>query len=113
MGTNLKLSSKVKMTSNGIVVMHGDKTVHLDPKRGTGNGISFVSHAHLDHLHNQKGEGVLIASRQTTEIAKLRGYSIENYVEEYEDFTMFDTRSEERRVVKEGRYRGGRCHEQE
>ena len=90
MGTNLKLSSKVKMTSNGIVVMHGEKTVHLDPKRGTGNGISFVSHAHLDHLHNQKGEGVLIASRQTTEIAKLRGYSIENYVEEYEDFTMFD-----------------------
>ncbi len=90
MGKNLKLNSKVRMTSNGIVVMHGDKTVNLDPKRGTGNGISFVSHAHLDHLHNQKGQGVLIASRQTTEIAKLRGYLIENYVEEYENFSMVD-----------------------
>src|SRR5574337_1471575 len=90
MGKNLKLNSKVRMTSNGIVVMHGDKTVNLDPKRGTGNGISFVSHAHLDHLHNQKGQGVLIASRQTTEIAKLRGYLIENYVEEYENFSMID-----------------------
>ena len=85
-----KLKSKVRMTSNGIVVQCDDKTVNLDPKRGTENGISFVSHAHLDHLHNQRGKGVLIASKQTTEIAKLRGYSIENYVEEYENFSMID-----------------------
>jgi putative mRNA 3-end processing factor len=78
------------MTSNGIVVICDDKTVHLDPKRGTEKGISFVSHAHLDHLHNQRGQGVLITSKQTTEIAKLRGYSIENYIEEYENFLMID-----------------------
>jgi putative mRNA 3-end processing factor len=78
------------MTSNGIVVQHDDKTVNLDPKRGIENGISFVSHAHLDHLHNQRGNGIIIASKQTTEIAKLRGYSIENYVEEYETFSMID-----------------------
>jgi len=88
--TSLKLKSKVKMTSNGIVVLQDDKTVNLDPKRGTENGISFVSHAHLDHLHNQHGKGILIASKQTTEIAKLRGYSIENYVEDYESFSMID-----------------------
>jgi putative mRNA 3-end processing factor len=90
MAIHFKLKSKVKMTSNGIVVIRDDKTVHLDPKRGTENGISFVSHAHLDHLHNQRGKGILIASKQTTAIAKLRGYSIENYVEEYENFSMID-----------------------
>jgi putative mRNA 3-end processing factor len=78
------------MTSNGIVVQYTGKTVNLDPKRGMENSISFVSHAHLDHLHNQRGNGVLIASKQTTEIAKLRGYSIGNYVEEYENFSMID-----------------------
>ena len=44
----------------------------------------------MDHLHNQRGKGVLIASKQTTEIAKLRGYSIKNYVEEYENFSMIE-----------------------
>lgn len=71
MTTHFKLKSKVKMTSNGIVVLCDGKTVNLDPKRGTESGISFVSHAHLDHLHNQRGKGILIASKQTTEIAKL------------------------------------------
>lgn len=71
MTTYFKLKSKVRMTSNGIVVQHDEKTVNLDPKRGMENGISFVSHAHLDHLHNQRGNGILIASKQTTEIASL------------------------------------------
>jgi putative mRNA 3-end processing factor len=78
------------MTSNGIVVTYDNKIINLDPKRGTEGGISFVSHAHLDHLHNQRGKGTLIASKQTIEIAKLRGYSIENHVEEYENFSMID-----------------------
>ena len=90
MDTCFKLKSKVRMTSNGIVVIHDDNTINLDPKRGTEKGINFVSHAHLDHLHNQRGQGVLIASKQTTEIAKLRGYSIDNYVEEYENYSMID-----------------------
>jgi len=90
MAIHFKLRSIVKMTSNGIVVIVDDKKVNLDPKRGTGNEISFVSHAHMDHLHNQYGKGILMASKQTTEIAKLRGYSIKNYVEEYENFSMID-----------------------
>ena len=87
---NLNLKSKVKMTPNGIVVIHNDTKIHLDPKRGINTGISFVSHAHIDHLHNQHGEGVLLASKQTTEIAKMRGYSIGNYKEEYENFSLID-----------------------
>ena len=80
----------VRMTSNGIVSSDNETTIHLDPKRGTDNGIAFVSHAHIDHLHRQNG-GLVITSRQTSEIAKIRGYSIENYSEEYENFSLVDS----------------------
>ena len=78
------------MTSNGIVATQNGTRVHLDPKRGTNTGITFVSHAHIDHLHNQSG-GLLLTSRQTSEIAKLRGYSIQRYFEEYENYAMIDS----------------------
>ncbi len=79
----------VKMTQNGIVSRYDSMTVHLDPKKGTDRGIAFVSHAHIDHLHKQNG-GLVLTSKQTSEIAKLRGYAIENYREEYKDFTLVD-----------------------
>ncbi|MGI0047098.1 MAG: MBL fold metallo-hydrolase RNA specificity domain-containing protein [Nitrosotalea sp.] len=77
------------MTSNGIVSTHNGTQVNLDPKKGIGNGITFVSHAHIDHLHRQNG-GLVLTSKQTSEIARLRGYSIENYREEYENFSLID-----------------------
>lgn len=77
------------MTSNGIVSTHDGIQVNLDPKKGTENGITFVSHAHIDHLHRQNG-GLVLTSKQTSEIAKVRGYSIENYREEYENFSLID-----------------------
>ncbi|HKU32774.1 MAG TPA: MBL fold metallo-hydrolase [Candidatus Nitrosotalea sp.] len=77
------------MTSNGIVSTHDGIQVNLDPKKGTENGITFVSHAHIDHLHRQNG-GLVLTSKQTSEIARVRGYSIENYREEYENFSLID-----------------------
>ena len=78
------------MTTNGIVFVQNETAIHLDPKRGTNNGISFVSHAHTDHLHNQNG-GVVLTTRQTSEIAKMRGYHIDNFVEELENLSMVDS----------------------
>src|SRR5437763_17044535 len=78
------------MTSNGIVSVQNGTKVHLDPKRATSDGLAFVSHAHMDHLHNQNG-GLLLTTKQTSEIAKHRAYNIENYVEEYEELSMVDT----------------------
>ncbi|MDE1764716.1 MAG: exonuclease [Thaumarchaeota archaeon] len=77
------------MTPSGIVSIHNGTAVHLDPKKGTENGITFVSHAHIDHLHRQNG-GLVLTSRQTSEIAKIRGYTIENYCEKYENFSLID-----------------------
>lgn len=84
------MNQVVRMTSNGIMSSDNNTIVHLDPKRGTGDGIAFVSHAHIDHLHKQNG-GLVLTSRQTSEIAKIRGYSIENYREEYENFSLVDS----------------------
>src|SRR2546428_9242609 len=78
------------MTSNGIVSTQNGITVHLDPKRATHSGLAFVSHAHVDHLHNQNG-GLLLTSRQTSEIAKIRGYQIQSYLEEYENYSLIDS----------------------
>lgn len=87
--SNLNLKQIVKMTSNGIVSEYQGTRVHLDPKKGVDGGLTFVSHAHIDHLHNQNG-GLVLTSRQTSEIARLRGYSIQNYREEYENYSMID-----------------------
>ena len=83
------LPTSVRMTSRGIVVKHKEMQVNLDPKSGVSKGISFVSHAHIDHLHNQNG-GLLLTTKLTSQIAKLRGYSIDNFVEEFENFVMID-----------------------
>ncbi|HSB56857.1 MAG TPA: MBL fold metallo-hydrolase [Nitrosopumilaceae archaeon] len=77
------------MTSRGILVRQNDRQVHLDPKRAASKGVSFVSHAHIDHLHRQNG-GLVLTSKPTSEIAKLRGYSMDDFVEEFENFSMID-----------------------
>ena len=83
------LTTSVRMTTRGIVVKQNETQVHLDPMRAVSKGISFVSHAHMDHLHNQNG-GLLLTTKLTSEIAKIRGYSIDNFVEEFENFSMID-----------------------
>ena len=78
------------MTENGIVFLQNENVLYLDPKWGASKGTSFVSHAHTDHLHNQNGD-VVLTTKQTSEIAKLRGYYIDNFVEEFENFSMIDS----------------------
>lgn len=80
----------VKKTSNGIVCVHDGTKIHLDPKRAVGHDMAFVSHAHIDHLHRQNG-GIVLTSKQTSEIAKLRGYLINEFLEEYEGISMVDS----------------------
>jgi len=80
----------VRMTRSGISYNQKGTSVYLDPKRGIPRGISFISHAHMDHLHNQNG-GTIITSKETSEIAKLRGYKIDNFVESRDSFSMIDS----------------------
>lgn len=77
------------MTPNGIVSEHDGLKLSLDPKKGSTNGITFVSHAHIDHLH-RRAQGVVLMSKQTCEIARTRGYQIDDYSEEYSNLSLID-----------------------
>jgi len=78
------------MTKNGILCEVYEKRVFLDPKNSDANGINFVSHAHSDHLPTKNG-GTILSSIETNEIASLRGFKMENYVDSLEDFSLIDS----------------------
>ena len=78
------------MTKNGILCETSQHKVNLDPKRADENAINFVSHAHADHLPSRNG-GTILASAETNQIADLRGFKMENHVENLDDFTLIDS----------------------
>ncbi len=78
------------MTRNGIVCQIGETKVNLDPKRAVKNEINFISHAHFDHLPSQNG-GTILSSLETSKIASLRGFQMENHVGNLADYPMFDS----------------------
>ncbi len=78
------------MTTNGIVCQVNGTQVYLDPKRTVSERINFVSHAHADHLPSQNG-GTILSSYETSEIANLRGFKMENHVSEHQDFSLIDS----------------------
>ncbi len=82
--------AKIKMTKSGIVCQIEGKTVNLDPKSALPNCINFVSHAHSDHLPNGN-TGLVLATRETKEIAALRGRAISNHVESLDEFKLYDS----------------------
>ena len=78
------------MTKNGILCEVNDKRVYLDPKNTDSSGINFVSHAHADHLPSKNG-GTILSSFETNEIANLRGFKMENFVNSIDDFSLIDS----------------------
>jgi putative mRNA 3-end processing factor len=78
------------MTKNGIAYQRAGMQVYLDPKNAVSDAINFISHAHSDHLPSQNG-GKILSSRETNEIAYIRGFRMENFVEEIENFSLIDS----------------------
>lgn len=78
------------MTKNGILCQINGKRVCLDPKSTDEIGINFVSHAHSDHLPSKNG-GTILASLETSEIANLRGFKMENHIQNLDDFSLIDS----------------------
>ena len=85
----LKYMGIVGLTKNGITYKTNNSSIHLDPKTVQSDGINFVSHAHIDHLP-KGGSGKIIASKETNEIAKSRGFSFDSQ-DSLEDFSLIDT----------------------
>jgi putative mRNA 3-end processing factor len=78
------------MTKNGIVFQQEGMNVYLDPKSVSSEGINFISHAHSDHLPSQN-RGIILSSIETNEIANLRGFRMENFVDELDNFSLIDS----------------------
>jgi putative mRNA 3-end processing factor len=78
------------MTKNGILCEVDDRRVYLDPKNSDADGVNFVSHAHSDHLPSKNG-GTILSSIETSEIAGLRGFKMENHVETLDNFSLIDS----------------------
>jgi putative mRNA 3-end processing factor len=78
------------MTKNGILCEVNDKKILLDPKKTDSSGINFVSHAHMDHLPSKNG-GTILSSIETNKIAHLRGFTMQNHIEEMADYQLVDS----------------------
>src|SRR5487761_1024044 len=61
---------------NGITVNTPSFSIALDPRSASESNYAFVSHAHIEHVHVPNGKSKIIASQETKELAKMRGYNL-------------------------------------
>ncbi len=75
--TTTRSGKKVSIAyQNGIVVETPSTKFALDPKKASNCQVSFISHAHVDHMHSPDGHSKIIASSETVALAKIRGYDL-------------------------------------
>lgn len=80
------------VTANGgIQVEIGKMRYVLDPHSHVRSDYTFVSHAHLDHMHTPSKKERIIASQATAELAKARGYDLGETTEEVEGVELLDS----------------------
>ncbi|MDG6991011.1 MAG: exonuclease, partial [Nitrososphaerota archaeon] len=63
----------------------------LDPHSRVRADYTFVSHAHLDHMHTPSKSERIIASSVTGELAKARGYDLGSTIEEADGVELLDS----------------------
>src|ERR671929_114486 len=89
------MRAEVSLGQSGIIVQNGDTAIALDPSHSVDCHFTFVSHAHIDHLHKRrirkKNKTQVLASKETALIAHARGYNIADSVEMYDGFQLVDT----------------------
>jgi putative mRNA 3-end processing factor len=94
--TQLGMRGRVTLGDSGITVHHKDAKIVLDPSQPVDCDFTFVSHAHVDHLHRRgkKKSNIktrVLASKETALIAEARGYQIADPAEEHNGFTLIDS----------------------
>jgi putative mRNA 3-end processing factor len=67
--------------------------IALDPSRSSDSDFTFISHAHVDHLHRSRKDSKsrLIASKETSLLAGARGYEIVRATDHLDGFELVDT----------------------
>jgi putative mRNA 3-end processing factor len=74
----------------GILVKTGSYSLALDPRKAEKCDYSFVSHAHIDHVHNPDGNSKVLASKETVSLAKVRGYNFKGATDELNGVDLID-----------------------
>jgi putative mRNA 3-end processing factor len=85
---------RVRQGQSGIMVESKNTLIALDPSHPVECDFTFVSHAHIDHLHKsnkKKFRTQILASKETALIARTRGYEITGAAQEHEGFQLVDT----------------------
>ncbi len=77
--------------NGGIQVEIGKTRYVLDPHSQVRADYTFVSHAHVDHMHTPSKNEKVIASSVTRELAKARGYDLGRTTEEAEGVELLDS----------------------
>jgi putative mRNA 3-end processing factor len=77
--------------NSGIQVELGKTRYVLDPHSHVRADLTFVSHAHLDHMHTPSRNERIVASALTAELARARGYDLGEAVEEAEGVELLDS----------------------
>lgn len=90
--TASSLDLGTSVTANGgIQVELGETRYVLDPHSHVRADFTFVSHAHIDHMHRPSKSERIIASSVTGELAMARGYDLGTTLEEAEGVELLDS----------------------
>lgn len=85
-------NGKLRISSgNGITVETSSFTVALDPRIASSCDYTFVSHAHIDHVHKPLGNSKVLASKETARLAGLRGYDLGETADVTDGLELFDS----------------------
>jgi putative mRNA 3-end processing factor len=85
------LPGTVVTANGGIQVEIGTTRYVLDPHGQVRADYTFVSHAHIDHMHNPSKTERVLASTETAELAKARGYDLGQTSEDAEGVELLDS----------------------
>jgi len=77
--------------NGGIQVELGKTRYVLDPRSHTRADYTFVSHAHIDHMHSPSKNERVVASEETKELAMARGYDLGDTIEVAEGVELLDS----------------------
>jgi putative mRNA 3-end processing factor len=79
------------LAKDGIQVDVGGRRFLLDPSSPGKADYVFVSHAHVDHMHNPSADEKVIASEETRELALVRGYDLGKVVDHPPGVELLDS----------------------
>ncbi len=75
---------------NGVTVRAPSFSIALDPERASSCDYTFVSHAHIDHVHSANGKSKILASKETAKLARARGYDLGLALEDAPGIELID-----------------------